>query len=371
MILANDNIQFHTGQRGVLRVFVKTVEALAEHYGPSVLLCSPRRYPQLKVKHCRIPRVPGHLGARIHSFLPTHDRLVSLVAALERPDVIYSAYYGSLATQAPHVVTVFDMTFERFPEYFPRRDPRVSRQIAAKRRCLEQSALILAISEATAQDLRAVYPQIDPARIVTIPLGVEEIFFSRPLPFSAQRPYFLFAGNRDLYKNFPALVQAYAQSGLADRYDLRAFSPGPPAFKPAEQALIRRYGLEIRVHLTANPSDEEVRDLYAGSTALIYPSLFEGFGFPVLEAMACGTVVATSKTSSLPEVGGDVAFYFDPGSVDSITAAMIRVSELSDAQRRDLITRGRDRSRLFTWERFKARTVEAFHALVEAVLQMG
>lgn len=363
-ILANDNLHLHDAQRGVLRVFLNTVEALSRSFGPALLVCSPRRYPGLAARQRLIPRLPGRLGNRLHRRVPTHDALVSAVAALVRPGAIYSPYYGNLRTRAPQAFTVHDLIYERFPAYFPPERHSVRALIAEKRRCFERAALLLPNSETTARDLRAVYPQLDPAKIVPIPLGVEEVFFTPPAPIAAPRPYLLFAGNRSLYKNFLALVHAYARSGLADRYDLRAFSPGPPRFSREERAAIGRYGLESRVLLTAAPSDEGARDLYASAAALVYPSLFEGFGLPVLEAMACGTVVAASDTSSLPEVGGDVAIYFDPHSVNAIAAALVQVAALSDEARRDLAARGRARAAAFTWARFQARTAEAFRRLL-------
>lgn len=365
-ILAIDNLHSHAIQRGVLRVFLKTVEALTEQYGQAVLVCSQQRYPQLAARQLRLPPLTGLIAGRQISLSGLQSRLVGLVAARERPAAIYSPFYGRVPGAAPQLCTVYDMIVERFPEYFPPARRGVRRLIAQKRRCLEGAALLLAISATTARDVRAFYPQIDPARIVTIPLGVDEVFFSPATPFVGPRPYLLFAGNRGQYKNFAALVHAYARSGLAERYDLRVFSPGPPGFSADEQALIRGYGLAARVLLADSPPDEQVRDLYAGAAALVYPSLCEGFGFPLLEAMACGTLVAAADSSSLPEVGGDAALYFDPRSVDGIAAALVRVAGLAEGERAALVARGRARAAQFTWRRFKERTAEAFRPFVEA-----
>ncbi|NTU82070.1 MAG: glycosyltransferase family 4 protein [Chloroflexales bacterium] len=364
-ILANDNIDDHLRQRGVLRVFTRTVEALAERYGPAVLLCSSQRYPQLAVRQRRIARPPGRPGQLLDAYLGLHDRRASLVAARERAALVYSAYYGAVRARAPQAYTVYDMTIERFPEHFPRHSQIVRAFIAEKRRCLERGALLLAISETTARDLRAVYPRIDPAKIVVTPLGVEEVFLAEaPPPPSAARPYFVFAGNRGGYKNFLALLRAFARSGLAASHDLRVFSPGPDSFSGAERAEIGRHGLGPVVHLITGPSDEAVRALYAGAVALVYPSRFEGFGLPVLEAMASGALVATSRSSSLPEVGGDAAWYFDPDSDDAIAAAMALLAGLPADARRDAVARGRERARPFTWGRFKRLTVEAVERAV-------
>ena len=362
-ILANDNIDDHARQRGVRRVYLQTVEALVAHYGPAVLICSPQHYPQFAVRQHHLPRPPGKLGQLLDAYLGLHDRRVSLVARRERPALVYNVYYGTVRTRAPQVYTVYDMIIERFPAHFARRAPLVSRFIAEKRRCLEHGALLLAISETTAQDLRAVYPSIDPAKIVATPLGVETVFLAEaPPPPPAARPYFVFAGNRSGYKNFLALLHAFARSGLASTHDLRVFSPGSASFSAPERAALQRHGLERTVHLSVNPSDEAIRTLYAGAVALVYPSLFEGFGLPVLEAMASGTLVATSNTLSLPEVGGDAAWYFDPRSVDAIAGAMVQIARLTHDERRAALARGHAQARQFTWERFRAQTVAALSA---------
>jgi glycosyltransferase involved in cell wall biosynthesis len=364
-ILANDNILYHASQRGVVRVYTKTIEALAERFGRSVVICSPRRYPQFPVRQYRILRLPGSVGNVLNDYARTHDVMTSIVAAVERPTVLYNAYYGAVVTRAAQVFTVYDMIFELFPEYFPESNYRNRKLIREKRRCIQRADLILAISKSTANDIQTIYPEIDPAKIVVTPLGVDGIFFTDARSLASVRPYLLFAGTRAVYKNFVALLQAFRQSGLAKVYDLRVFSPGSPGFDMQEQNFIQQYGLEGVVHLTANPGDAIVRDLYASAEALVYPSLYEGFGLSVLEAMACGTLVAASNISSLPEVGGDIALYFDPRSVDSIAATLVRIADMPAAERQDRIARGRAHAQQFTWEFFKQRTSEAFRRFID------
>lgn len=359
IILVNDNLESHTLQRGVYRVFYNTTQALVDHFGSSVLICSSKPYPDLESKHYRVPRIPGIPG-RIANYF--HATMVSIVSAFEKPRVIYNPYYNPLRTQIPQIYTVYDMIFERFPNYF---SPN-SRHIKQKFHCFKTAALLLAISENTAHDILRFYPEIDPGKIITIHLGVESVFFESPEPLASPRPYFLFAGRRSLYKNFLSLVHAYARSGLAENYDLRVFSPDGPSFEPEEQKLITYYGLEKHILLVHSPNDRQVRDLYAGATALIYPSLYEGFGLPVLEAMASGTIVAASNTSSLPEIGGDAALYFNPYNIDNIAQVMISITTLPQQTRRELIEHGRRHSRKYTWEHFKMRTVEVFRRFLQA-----
>lgn len=356
-ILINDNIISHATQRGVYRVFYNTAQALVDHFGPSVLICSPKLYPNLKTKRYFVPRIPIRGGSLIHS------TIVSSISVFEKPRVVYNPFYNSLRTKIPQIYTVYDMILEKFPNYFP---PNLAhRPIRQKLHCFRTGAVLLAISNNTARDILAFYPEIDPEKIVVIHLGVEPVFFERPDPFIASRPYFLFSGNRSLYKNFLSLVHAYARSGLAEEYDLRVFSPGKPCFDPEEQKIISSYGLSKRIFLIPSPTDRQVRDLYAGATALIYPSLYEGFGLPVLEAMASGTIVAASNTSSLPEIGGDVALYFDPYNIDDIAKIMRRIATFSEHKRQELIECGRRHAQKYTWERFKRRTVEVFRRFLQ------
>src|SRR5262249_26644901 len=156
--------------------------------------------------------------------------------------------------------------------------------------------------------------------IIVTPLGVDPFFFE-PSERKSQnnaKPFLLYVGNRQVYKNFLRLLIAFGQSGLAREFDLRLISPRGGGLSPQEVAFIEQYRLQDSVQLMTAVSDRVLHESYAGATVFVYPSEYEGFGLPVLEAMASGTLVALSDVSSLPEVGGDVGFYFDPQSIDSI-----------------------------------------------------
>lgn len=141
-------------------------------------------------------------------------------------------------------------------------------------------------------------------------------------------------------------------------------SPGGGTFTPEEVDCIRRFQLEASVQLRRAVSEVELRDAYASAVALVYPSEYEGFGLPILEAMASGTLVATSNVSSMPEVGGDAAFYFDPTNSEAIAETLKQVAYLSTAERQQRLTQGRVRARASTWEQCQQKTIAALEELL-------
>jgi glycosyltransferase involved in cell wall biosynthesis len=223
----------------------------------------------------------------------------------------------------------------------------------------------LAISASAARDIVACYPDIDASKIAITPLGVDSGFFEgnhiqQPC---VTKPYFLYVGNRRSYKNFGRLLAAFGQSGLARVFDLRVISPGG-GFSADEAARVEQYQLRDSIQLQTNADERTLRESYANAVALIYPSEYEGFGLPVIEALASGTLVAASDVASMPEVGGDVAFYFDPRSAESIADSLHRIVGLSAEQRTQRIEQGVARAHTFTWERCQEQTLAVFRELM-------
>jgi glycosyltransferase involved in cell wall biosynthesis len=210
----------------------------------------------------------------------------------------------------------------------------VTLPLAARR-----AKLLLCISEATREALLRRLPRA-PAAVTLLAAGEG---FEDAVPAKRPRPYVLSVATLEPRKNLPRLIEAFAQ--LPDTHDLLLVG-GKGWRQPEIQA--RR-----NVVLTGFVPDEELRSLYAGAAAVAYPSLEEGFGFPILEAMAAGTPVLTSDRSSMPEVGGDLAFYCDPTSVDSIReglAAVLAAEHDPAALRAHAAT--------FSWERTARETLD-------------
>jgi glycosyltransferase involved in cell wall biosynthesis len=265
--------------------------------------CSPNEYLRgAPYFHGRSTR-PGR-------FLRTYARneVATRLAAWRRaPDVFHATFYDPAAatgTRAKLVVTVLDMIPERFPELFPRTGAYArfvtQRWIDGKRALCARAAAILAISESTKRDLVELYG-IDPARVTVTHLGNRLV----PTPGVSPRAsfparYVLFVGTRNTYKNFGLVLEAIAGLDVA----LACVGGGP--FDAGEHALIAKHGLTDRV-VQASVADGELAACYAHALAFVFPSRYEGFGIPILEAFACGCPVLVARASCFPEIAGDAA----------------------------------------------------------------
>ena len=254
--------------------------------------------------------------------------LCQLVARRHPRAVVHQTYYGDSAYLGHRrlVVTVYDLIHERFRDTFPElnnpNDPVVKYQRAA---CLRADHLI-AISHATKDDLIRFFG-IDPAKITVIhlasALSVSAPGLAPPLRAGkdgGDEPYLLYVGARSGYKNFAALLEAYGRSSsLRRRFRLVCFGGGP--FDTAERKSLAAAGLSDRVTQRSG-GDAALIQCYRGAAAFVCPSLYEGFGLPVLEAMSQDCPVLCAWAGSLPEVAGEAAAYFDPASVDSIQTVL-------------------------------------------------
>ena len=278
-----------------------------------------------------------------------------------RPDIVHRTYY--IPYRAPRrariVVTVFDMIHELFPENFAPDDATS----AFKRASVAAADHVMCISHSTASDLVRLFGT-DSAKVSVAHLGFSAAFAAgAPQRAAANgRPYLLYVGQRAGYKNFATALDAYLSSPpLREGFDFVAFGGG--RFDAAVLARIDAAGLRAgAVRQVAGVSDAELAAAYRGAHAFVYPSLYEGFGIPPLEAMSCGCPVVCSNTSSIPEVVGDAAELCDPDSVESMRAALERAS--FDAGRRtELVARGTARAASFTWERCAELTGAVYERL--------
>ena len=271
-------------------------------------------------------------------------------AARYRLDVLFNPGFTAPIFSPCRQVTVFhDLQHKRHPEHFRWFDLpfwRLLLWIAAHR-----SHRLIAVSEATRSDLLCFY-HIPEERVIVVHHGVEPAF-SR-LDRSQPEDYLLCVSTLHPHKNLPRLIRAYGRK----KRDFRIILAGLRGFHAESiERETRELGLQDSVQITGWVPREQLYSLYARARAFVYPSMFEGFGMPVLEALAAGIPVACSDIPPLREVADDAALFFDPLSEDAIASAMERI--MSEAPLRERLNRrGRERARGFTWRKSAEQTRE-------------
>lgn len=321
----------------------------------------------------------------------THARLGPELAR-RPPDVLFvPSHVIPLLHPAESVVTIHDLGYLAFPESHTARR-RLELHLTT-RWSLRAARRVIAISQATRDDLVRHYGA-DPAKIRVVhhglsagfrPASLEQIAATKAR-YAIDRPYFLYVGTIQPRKNLARLIEGFGllgaggrgaggEAGAGGAYAIRPgeSSPAPQTPAPSPQPLLviagrrgwlsapieRRaaeLGVAERVRFVGYVPDADLPALLSGALAFVFPSLYEGFGMPVLEALACGAPVLTSRTSALPEVAGDAAQLVDPLDTAAIAAGMARLASDADL-RADLRARGLARAAAFTWERCARETL--------------
>ena len=295
----------------------------------------------------------------------THVRFAAALWVAQ-PDVTFvPAHTLPLAFPGPAVATVHDLGYHFFPEAhpgWPRRYLEWSTRYSARR-----AAIVLADSEATRRDLAAIY-DIPAHRVRVVYPGVDAALAPVADPaelvrvrrrYGLPERYLFFLGTLQPRKNIARLVQAYALSGVQQQ-DIGLVLAGARGwlYDPRWTAGVPG------VHETGYVDDADVAALYSGAVALVFPSLYEGFGFPVVEAMRCGTPVITSTTSSLPELAGKAALTADPLDVEALASAIRRVVG-DEKLRARMVEMGYAQAARFTWENAARLTLAALEQAVQ------
>lgn len=255
------------------------------------------------------------------------------------------------------IVTVHDLIPLRFPRWT---SPLFHYARLYVPQVLQQAAHILCNSQATAQDICDFY-KIPAAKITPVLLSHDSHHFRVPefpiAPLPPDRPYFFYVGRHDPYKNLMRIIRAFAALPNRQDYDLLIAGSPDPRYTPLLKQAAIELGIFEQVKFLDYVAYDQLPVLLHQSIALVYPSLWEGFGFPVLEAMACGAPVITSNLSSLPEVAGDAAILIDPYNEQALTQAMAQVAT-DDQMRKDLRSAGLKRSSQFSWAKTGQQTAE-------------
>lgn len=312
---------------------------------------------EVKINGVSLPVIPK--TGRVYREI---NRLISPIAFRRwRPDIVHETYYSpkSVAPSGSKVVlTVYDMIHELYPECFSARD----RTTEYKKKAVKRADHVICISENTQKDLIRLFG-VAPEKTTVVHLGFALTQCGQAALPLQKRPFMLYVGSRHGYKNFERLVAAYASSPeLRDNYDLIAFGGG--AFRPHELEMLSRLHLSLTQVRQMSGHDGVLAALYSQAALFVYPSLYEGFGIPPLEAMNFNCPVACSNTSSIPEVVGNAAIQFDPMNTNSI--ANVLVSLTSDSVlRAELIELGRARVAKFSWEQCATQTLDVYRGLLQ------
>lgn len=350
---------------GVPRYVVDLALALHRHTDVEVKLFAPlyrnaysAELPRAVVSGLRIPVVRG--TASIVSVVSR--RVAQWQMRRYQPDIVHRSYYGPEAgrVRAPTVVTVHDMMAERgLVSISPR-------EVCERRENIRTADAIICVSNTTRDDLLSYY-NVPESRVFTVYPGVRALGGVSPeVQQKSNRPYILYVGKRSGYKNFERLVRAFAAStGLRAECDIVCFGGGP--FAASELELIQKTGVAGLVH-RANGGDHALQGAYQAATCLVYPSIYEGFGIPPLEAMKLGCPVVASSAGPMPEVLGDAAIYCEPTSVTSIKEALEKVV-FSSSVAANAADAGAKRAAAYSWERTAHETHGVYKLLASGGVQ--
>jgi glycosyltransferase involved in cell wall biosynthesis len=287
--------------------------------------------------------------ARRRPWHPLDPLLLGATLRRENPSLFFSPGYNSpLGWPGLFVFTLHDLHHLNVPAGALK---RAYYRYVIRPAC-HRAAFVLTVSEYSKHEI-AEWAQVNEEKIVNVGNGVGLPFTQEGKKHDPGYPYLLYVGSHRFNKNLPRLLSAYSVSGV--RRNVRLVLTGHPD-EPLS-GMIRSLGLNGDVVFAGSCTDPDLSNLYRGALALVYPSLYEGFGLPPLEAMACGVPVLTTNVCSIPEVVGDAAIQVNPLVVEEIADGIRRIVEDS-ALRQELRTRGLLRAKILTWQETARKTSE-------------
>ncbi|HLB60499.1 MAG TPA: glycosyltransferase family 1 protein [Patescibacteria group bacterium] len=324
-----------------------------------------------------LPPETKHWRYRVCSF----SRLWSQVALpyyllkdRPRPDVFFApVHYAPRFCPVPTVVGIMDLSFIHFPDLFRRSDWYKLQNWTSY--SIRKARAVIAISKATKRDILKTY-QVTPDAVTVIYPGVETGF--KPVStgnmnrihtkYGIRGDYILYVGTLQPRKNLVRLIDAFKQiiHSQKSATNLQLVIVGKKGWLYDEIfRKVKKEGLESNIIFTGFVPDEDLPSFYAGAKCFCLVSLYEGFGFPVLEAMHAGTPVVASNVSSLPELVGDAGVLVDPGSVEDITRGIREVLTMPASQREQLIEKGKKQAGKFTWEKAARETLSVLEKVAK------
>lgn len=265
----------------------------------------------------------------------------------------YDPYFLNYIGKKPFVITVHDMIHEKFFKMFTKKD----KTSLYKKYLVEKAKKIIAVSENTKKDLIDFF-NIDEHKIEVIYHGNSMLPPAQQIEKIYPKKFIFYVGGRSTYKNFNNLIKAISSILIAKDFDLVCAGGG--TFNKEELLLINELGVSQKI-VQLNLSDEQLSLFYNQAEFFVFPSMYEGFGIPILEAFSCRSALVCSNTSSLPEIAGDGAVYFDPNNLESIRNAANVLLENNDIKK-NIVEKGVDRLKFFSWEKTASSTLDVYNA---------
>ena len=278
-------------------------------------------------------------------------------------DVFHPTYYNDYFLrnigEKPFVVTFYDMIHEKFANEYPELSNDIS-TYQFKKSVAERANRIIAISETTKNDIVDIYG-IKKEKIDVVYLGNSLVNNLDDLDTIIQGDYILFVGNRNLYKNFNRFLTVASNLLLSN--NLKLVCAGGGAFLNDEIEFIKNMGLKASIILVEKIDDKILSNLYKNALFFVFPSLYEGFGIPVLESFACNCPTLLSNGGSLPEIGGDGALYFDVNDDESLYKSISTLID-DESLRNELCEKGSNRMQYFSWDNTFNDTLNVYNKII-------
>ncbi len=354
---------------GINRYFKNLIEYLPEHV-QATLVTSAEPFPVSSRHNVLSCSAPPWLSWQKSLRRFVEARIARKHFLDGQPDIIHPTYNRSLTRnyfenfssgkqRAPVVLTIYDFTHERYGDQIK----NAERQVAWKSAAIKQADAIICISQSTMNDLAEYHPDaVNKAVVIHLAdeLGAVEAN-SQGIEQALTEKYFLFVGGRSEYKNFLRLLEATRILHRAAP-EYRLFCVGAP-LSSDEVSVIDQLGLGGVVESFGRVDDAQLKMLYQQCVAFVYPSLYEGFGIPLLESMGCGAPILASNSSCFPEILDGVGMLFDPLNVQEIADKMLQVAR-GEFDRQKSVEQGFERYCEFSWERVAQETCELYSGLL-------
>jgi len=360
--------QIFSGQiyGGVSRYVCEIAARISQYSDVSVKIAAPM-YVNAYLENVPKDVLIGFKSPFPYEFLRIYQRASSLLLGdvmlrYMKPNIIHETYFFKYplgSSKAIRVLTIYDMIHEKFESQFQYGDKTAKHKAAAAARADH----VICISESTKRDAIEILG-LRPEKISVIHLGFDLMSLSveHLHTNNTDSPYLLYVGTRGGYKNFQLMLHAYASSQLL-KSEFKIVCFGGGKFIEEELAIIKGLGLGTDQVIQMSGNDQLLASYYKGASAFVFPSLYEGFGIPPLEAMSYDCPVVCSNTSSIPEVVGEAGQYFDPYDASSMQKSIEMVIESAEL-RTTLINKGRAQLNKFSWDKCANETINIYKSLL-------